>query len=213
MVLDIIVGVILIGTTVYGLRKGFVFTFIHTVGWILAAVLAYLATPFVKEFLVDKTTVYEAIEEDLDLRFSDSVPVMETSEKSVPLNISDILQNSTEIVSSKMAEIFAGLVFTVLVFIALLTFLKIILWLILRLLSRDCRDGFAGFADGFFGLIVGFIKGAVIVFIFLALLLPVTNLINPDSSKMKVETLENSYFAGELYDNNFIMVLLQGFIF
>ena len=103
MVLDIIVGVILIGTTVYGLRKGFVFTFIHTVGWILAAVLAYLATPFVKEFLVDKTTVYEAIEEDLDLRFSDSVPVMETSEKSVPLNISDILQNSTEIVSSKMA--------------------------------------------------------------------------------------------------------------
>ena len=46
-----------------------------------------------------------------------------------------------------MAEIFAGLVFTVLVFIALLAFLKIILWLILRLLSRDYRDGFAGFAD------------------------------------------------------------------
>ena len=58
MIMDILVGLILVGAMVHGLRKGFVHTFIHTIGWVLALVLAYIATPYVKRLIMGETTVY-----------------------------------------------------------------------------------------------------------------------------------------------------------
>mgnify|MGYP001220161098 CR=1 FL=1 len=211
MVLDIIIGLIMIGAMMYGLRKGFVFTFIHTVGWIVAAVLAYLATPFVKNFLNANTTIYASLQDDLSNRFSDSLPALDSSSQSIPSNIETILSNLSDSTASEAGKIFANIIFTVMIFMAVFIIIKIVLWLILRLLSKDYRHGFTGFADGFFGLVMGFIKGAVMVFIFLALLLPVTSMVAPDHSQAIVDSLNNSIFAKDLYDNNFILLLLGSF--
>ena len=70
MIMDVLVGLILVGAMVHGLRKGFIHTFIHTIGWVLALVMAYIATPFVKRLLMGETTLYDSMKDALR---SDSV--------------------------------------------------------------------------------------------------------------------------------------------
>lgn len=215
MIMDVIVGLILVGAMVHGLRKGFVHTFIHTIGWVLALVLAYIATPFVKRLLMGETTLYDSMRDDFAQRFTDSLPTTQSSLDSLPANIGDAIGDKiaqvTGGVVQQTATVFAGLAFTVLIFIGLVIIIKIILWLVLRLLSKDYNDGFISFFDGMFGLVFGIFKGFLMAFIFLALLLPVLNVISPDYTTFVIGSLDKSMFAKDLYDNNFIVLLLQSF--
>lgn len=215
MIMDFLVGLILVGTMVYGLRKGFIHTFIHTIGWVLALVLAYIATPFVKRLIMGETTLYDTMKADFAQRFSESLPTAQSSFDSLPANIGDAIGNKvtqlTESIVQQTASAFAGLALTVLVFVGLVVLIKIILWLVLRLLSKDYNDGFMNFFDGLFGLVFGLLKGFLMAFIFLAALLPVMNIISPDNTAFVIGSLENSMFAKDLYDNNFIVLLLQSF--
>ncbi len=216
MIIDILVGIIIVGAMVHGLRKGFIFTFIHTIGWVLALMLAYIATPYVKKLLLGETTIYDSLKEDFANRFADSTPSAQTAFDSLPANYGDIISdkigNMTNSMIQQAAEGFAGLVLTVLVFVGLVIAIKIVLWLVLRLLSKDYNDGFMNFFDGLFGLVFGLIKGLLVAFVFLALLLPAINLVSPDYTTQAVASLDNSLFAKELYDNNFIVLFLQSFI-
>jgi uncharacterized membrane protein required for colicin V production len=215
MIMDILVGLILVGAMVYGLRKGFIYTFIHTIGWVLALVLAYIATPYVKRLVMGETTLYDSMEEGFAQRFSDSLPSTQSSFDSLPANIGDAVGDKitqlTDSIVQQTAASFAEMAFTFLVFIGLVIVIKIILWLVLRLLSKDYNDGFMNFFDGFFGLVFGLLKGLLIAFIFLAALLPVLNIVSPDYTDFVVSSLNNSMFAKDLYDNNFIVLLLQSF--
>lgn len=215
MIMDILVGLILVGSMVHGLRKGFIYTFIHAIGWVLALVLAYIATPYVKRLIMGETTLYDSMKEDFTQRFSDSLPATQSSYDSLPANIGDAIGDKitqlTDSVVQQTATSFTELAFTILVFIGLVILIKIILWLVLRLLSKDYNGGFMNFFDGLFGLIFGLLKGLLIAFIFLAALLPVVNLVSPDYTNFVMASLDNSLFAKDLYDNNFIVLLLQSF--
>jgi len=215
MIMDVLVGLILVGAMVYGLRKGFIHTFIHTIGWVLALVLAYIATPFVKRLFMGETTLYDTMQAGFAQRFSESLPTTQSSFDSLPANVGDSIGDKitqlTDSIVQQTASAFAGLAFTVLVFVGLVVLIKIILWLVLRLLSKDYNDGFRNFFDGLFGLIFGLFKGLLMAFIFLAVLLPVMNIISPDYTTFVIGSLDNSMFAKDLYDNNFIVLLLQSF--
>lgn len=215
MIMDVLVGLILVGAMVHGLRKGFIHTFIHTIGWVLALVLAYIATPFVKRLLMGETTLYDTMKADFAQRFSESLPTTQSSFDSLPANIGDAIGNKvtqlTDSIVQQTASAFAGLALTVLVFVGLVICIKIILWLVLRLLSKDYNDGFMNFFDGLFGLVFGLLKGLLMAFIFLAALLPLLSIISPDNTAFVIGSLENSMFAKDLYDNNFIVLLLQSF--
>lgn len=215
MIMDIIVGLILVGAMVHGLRKGFIHTFIHTIGWVLALVLAYIATPFVKRLLMGETTLYDSIKQGFAQRFSESLPATQSSFDSLPANIGDAIGDKitqlTDSIVQQTATAFAGLAFTLLVFVGLVILIKVILWLVLRLLSKDYNDGFMNFFDGLFGLVFGLFKGLLMAFIFLAALLPVVNIISPDYTTFVLASLDNSFFAKDFYDNNFIVLLLQSF--
>lgn len=215
MIMDILVGLILVGAMVHGLRKGFVHTFIHTIGWVLALVLAYIATPYVKRLIMGETTAYDTMKAGFADRFRDSLPDTQTSFDSLPANIGDTIGDKvtqlTDSIVEQAAASFAGLAFTLLVFVGLVILLKVLLWLVLRLLSKDYNDGFMSFFDGLFGLVFGLLKGLLMAFVFLAALLPLVNLFSPDSTAFVVASLDNSVFAKDLYDNNFIVLLLQSF--
>ncbi len=215
MIMDILVGLILVGAMVHGLRKGFIHTFIHTIGWVLALVMAYIATPFVKRLLMGETTLYDSMKDDFAQRFSESLPATQSSFDSLPANIGDTIGGTitqlTDNIVQQAATAFAGLAFTVMVFVGLVIVIKIILWLVLRLLSKDYNDGFMNFFDGLFGLVFGLLKGLLMAFIFLAALLPVLNIISPDYTTFVIGSLDQSLFAKDLYDNNFIVLLLHSF--
>jgi len=215
MIMDILVGLILVGAMVHGLRKGFIHTFIHTIGWVLALVLAYIATPFVKRILMGETTLYDSMKDGFAKRFSESLPTTQSSFDSLPANIGDTIGGKitelTDSIVQQTATAFAGLALTIIVFVGLVLLIKSILWLVLRLLSKDYNDGFMNFFDGMFGLIFGLLKGFLMACIFLAVLLPVLNIISPDYTTFVIESLDNSMYAKGLYDNNFIVLLLQSF--
>lgn len=59
-----------------------------------------------------------------------------------------------------------------------------------------------GTVDSSVGLLLGAIKGAIIIFLGLALMLPVAGLFAPAYINMINEQLNNSYIAGYLYDIN-----------
>jgi len=66
MILDIMIGIIVIVTMVLGFRKGFVYTFIHTIDWILAIVIAFIWSPKLKEILVANTDIYDTFLDNVE---------------------------------------------------------------------------------------------------------------------------------------------------
>ena len=59
--------------------------------------------------------------------------------------------------------------------------------------------------DGFVGLLFGFVKGIIYVFILLALLFPVATMANTDTYTLLMDSLYASNIALELYDNNLFL--------
>lgn len=215
MLMDLAVGLILLGSMIYGLRKGFIYTFIHTVGWVLALILAYIATPFVKRLVAGETTLYESLEASFVRRFTGQTAVTQSSVDTIPSNLTGVavqkIGEVTDALARQIAEAFAGLAFTVLVFLALFILLKVVFWLVLRMFSKEYNDGVMNFFDGLFGLAFGFVKGMLLVFLFLALLVPVGSLLSPGFTATLVASLDHALFAKDLYDNNFILLLLRSF--
>jgi Colicin V production protein. len=210
MVLDIILLAVVLLTAIYGLRKGFVFTLIHTCGTVGALALAFFATSFAEKFIKENTGLYYAIKDTLTDRFNGQLSAANSSITVMPTDIrSSVTDLSNDMVGS-LATSFANVIFTILVFFILFVLIKIILWLLLRLLSKDYNDGFRGFADGFFGLLFGILKGAIFVFIILALLVPVANFVSPDATQTIISQLDGSYVAKTLYDNNILIMMLEG---
>jgi uncharacterized membrane protein required for colicin V production len=210
MVLDIILLAVVVLTAIYGLRKGFVFTLIHTCGTVGALALAFVALSPVGTFLKNNTGMYTMIKETMTDRFSGKLNAATTSIESVPSIISNkVTTYSTDMVNT-LATSFANVLFSILAFLLLFIVIKVILWLLLRLLSKDYNGGFRGFADGFFGCVFGILKGAIFVFIILALLVPVANFVAPSMTQTIVSQIDTSYFTKILYNNNVLLLLLEG---
>lgn len=208
MVLDLIIAAIIIIAAIYGFKKGFVYTLIHTVGWVVAIAAAYFGTPLLGPVIKAHTSYYNWLSDGFDYRFNNSLSGIDASEKSLPSVISSTFEKATSGIADSMTEAFASLVFTITVFLLIFIVVKILLWIILRALSKE-YNGRSGGVDGFFGIIIGLVKGLLLVYIFLALLLPAVNLMAPDFTAGVNSSLDNSYIAKTLYDNNLLLILLQ----
>lgn len=212
MIFDVAVAVIIIFTMVLGFRRGFVFTFIHTVDWIIALAVAYIGYPKLQDFFMNKTTIYDIIFNNIHYKFSDSLENINISYELLPKAINEKIEDLTVYVSANLTTILTDFLFAVLCFILIVLIVKLVLWIILRLLSKKHRDGVTGFIDGILGMLTGFVKGFLIVSVLLALMLPVVNLFSPESIALVTEKLSDATYAKEIYDNNLIMLILKGFI-
>ncbi|MEG0473885.1 MAG: CvpA family protein [Solibacillus sp.] len=188
MAIDLILFGLVVFAGVRGIRKGFMFTFINTAELIMSLVLAFIATPFAKTIVQDKTTLYESLIPSLPM--PDGVPKI----------ISDITYQVTN-----------SLIYTVIIYLIIFIVIRFVLMLLFTPLKRDYKRGVMGFIDGFFGLAFGLVKGAIYVFLLLALLIPAANILAPEMVKDILLALDNSYVAKTLYDNNYLMVVLQNF--
>ena len=95
---------------------------------------------------------------------------------------------------------------------ALFILLKLVSWLLLHFVSRDYNDGILNFADGLAGMLFGFLKGFLLVLVFLAALLPVVNLMSAGFVETINSQLAHSHIAGYLYNENFILMLIQNYL-
>ena len=106
-----------------------------------------------------------------------------------------------------METIFLGIV----IFLIVLA-VGIVCSLLNHIFSKQYNGGFFGFLDWVLGAVMGALSGLFYVFVFLAIIAPVTALFMPGLSETLMESLAESRFAGSLYDNNFLLLIFRDFV-
>ena len=211
MIFDVIVAAIIILTMVSGFRRGFIYTFSHTLGWIGAMIAAFFLASPLRTLLSEKTGLDDHIYTAFLNKFSISSDALSSSSDTFPLimgQITETAENAAEALSERLTE----LTMLLLCFFLILISVKIILFFLTIGLSKRRAKGFTGFLDGLLGLLAGFLRGVVFVFLFLALLLPIVNLVSPTSTELILSGLDASYFTRTLYDSNYLVLVINDFL-
>ena len=124
----------------------------------------------------------------------------------MPLILQEVIDSIKVSVTTAIASGIADFVFKILCFILVVIIIRLVFLLFSSLFSKKHNDGIIGFLDGSFGLIAGAIKGLLLIFILLALLVPVISL---SSGNGLASALEASRIAGTLYDNNYLLLIVK----
>lgn len=225
MALDVCLGIIFLLSVIAGYRKGFTESFLHTVGWILALILGFIWTPTVVSFLRHSTGLEETLRTVLTERLfgllpsaadpgtlstSSSAPIFSSEDilKGIPDILSDYFADAGSVIGTNMIENLISIILSIVALLLIILLIKLIFFIVISLFSKKKRKGLIGFSDGALGFLFGGIRGGLIVCIFLALFLPLTNLTNSD---WLLQQLESSTYAIKIYNNNPIFFLTQIF--
>ena len=208
MIFDIIILIILVLTMVFGFRRGFVYSFIHTLGLIGSLVAAFIFAKPVQSLVSEKTMLDENLYNTIFENVSSSLNSMLGPTDTLPLILTTNINAAADGTAAVIAQNLTGFAMQVISFLVIFIVVKLICYIIISIFSKRNSDGFVGFFDGLLGLIAGFIKGILIVFVFLALLAPGMNLMSPASAEIFMTALDNSYIAKTLYDANFLLLIL-----
>ena len=208
MIIDLILITIVVICLVLGFRKGFLYTIVHSLGWLIALAGAFFLSEPVSGLIKEHTGIYDRIYRLMLSNFTGPADTASTYYESLPDVIGNKANEVTGNITESLATTFADAILAILSFVLIFLVIKFILWLLLRGFSKRHRDGLSGCLDGMFGLVAGAVKGAILVLLFLALLMPFINFVSPDSADAVMKTLSESYIAGFLYDHN--VILLSG---
>ncbi|MEG2199251.1 MAG: CvpA family protein, partial [Anaerovorax sp.] len=169
MIVDGVILVLVIFTGIQGYRHGFVQTFVQMTGWILSIVLAFTWLPQVSEFLLQNTTFYDTIHALISANIALDSVAFENSLNNFPSLISDLIISAATTISDTIATKISRAVFSLSCFFLIIIALKLFFFLLVKLFSKKSNHGIIGGIDSFLGLIIGTLKGLVVVFIVLAL--------------------------------------------
>ncbi len=209
MIFDIIVVSILVITMVLGFRRGFIYSIVNTLGWIGAFIGGLIGCRLLSEQLTLRTDLQETIYNKFFENISGSLEAITSSADTLPLILGETIDTAALSAAEAVAMRLTEITMLILSFMIIFFVIKLIFFLITTAFSKRHNDGFIGFFDGILGLIAGGIKGMLIVFLFLMLLVPCLNLMSPASINIALEALDNSYIAGELYHANFLALVLS----
>lgn len=208
LIFDIIILIILVLTMVFGFRRGFVYSFIHTLGLIGSLAAGFIFARPVQRLIEEKTMIdenfYNTIFENVSVSLDSVLPTADT----LPLILTTKIDAAAADTAAMIAESLTDFVMLTISFLAVFVVIKLFCYIIISIFSKRNSDGFVGFFDGVLGMMAGFIKGLLIVFVLLALLAPGMNLMSPASAEIFMAALDNSYIAGTLYDANFLLLIL-----
>lgn len=209
MILDIIILLILILPMALGLHRGFIYTFVHALGWIGALVAAFFLTDPLAGVLRDSflgNAVSDTIAGEI-YGYADSA-------MSVTDGLPDIISGGLTVTTMETADILVamitGMILSVLSFLIVIIVIRLILRVVVQPVARRERGNLLSKGDKYLGLVAGALKGVIFVFLFLTLLVPVINLSQGGLSSFLENSLDSSFIAGTLYDNNLLLLITGG---
>lgn len=209
MMIDIILFVILIVIMAASYRNGFISTFIHLTGWLISLGCGFFWAPQVKALLIEKNYFYSDIHEKLLEKMPNGLSEGSLESQGIPGLLGDFITNITSTVSENIADALTEMIMTVLSFLLVVILVKLLLFVITALFSKKNRDGATGFIDGMLGLLFGFVKGIIVVYILLAIMIPVINLTSPENTFAILTSLDSSVMAKDLYNNNPLLLIIN----
>jgi uncharacterized membrane protein required for colicin V production len=215
MWLDILIALIVILSMAHGYRNGLVRTVLRAFGWLLSIIAAAVIYPYATGWLSSNTDVYGNIRQGLEERFREHAAAKAGAlTEDIPNAIANAANDLVSTFAVSMADGVAEVCFSVSVYLALALAIKLLAFLLTFLFSKRRRGG-GGIVegiDGFLGLVFGAMRGMVIVFVLLALLLPISLLVSESANAAVANALFASMFAGELYNNNPLLLLIDGLL-
>lgn len=209
MIFDIIISAVVVMSMVIGFRSGIIHTFFNTLGWVISLPAAFVLSPRLGIFLEQNTDIYLSLQQSLTERFTENAAQRTAALASLPQIISDAANRAAVDLASSFAESLASALFSILCFVAVIVGVKALIWFFTTMFSKKHTDGFTGLMDGGLGMCIGFVRGILLAFILLAFLIPVMGMTSPESAETMRTSLDNSSFAGMLYDNNLLLLIIQ----
>ncbi len=209
MAIDLVLFLILAFITARGYRNGFIYTLLHTVGWIFSLAVAFFLTPALRQWMIQTDFLYSTIRDQLLLRMPDTLDPHSLIAEGIPKSVRDLLLQVADSVTDSIAMAVTDLLMSVIAFLILVTAAKAVIYLLVALFSKKSTDGPTGTIDGVLGLAFGFVKGMLILYLILALMIPAVNLASPDHAFSLLTSLNSSLLAKDLYDNNLLLLLFD----
>ena len=210
MGVDIAICVIVFLSAVCYAHIGFARTVISTLQWVLCLALGLLFTDDIKDFIYN-TGIGAHMEKSIAASLAQKAEESDAM-SSVPGIFSNWAGSAADYAAKETAENITGLILMVLSFLLIVFTIKIALFVLTHLLSKEYNDGPVAFIDSTGGLILGVILGVFYVLVAMAVLVLVMHWLPEDTADMIREYLDNSYFSGIIYDNNPLLLLIkQGF--
>lgn len=208
MWMDIVAVLIFTFSTTYGFRQGFVRTSIHSIGWILAIIIGFILHSYAYELLRDKTNYYDVIFSRISDRIAlEGSYATGSFVSDMPAILHDIIDPIVGNIATTIATGISDFIFKLMVLAFMVLIARLIIWVFTFIFSKKRNRGVLGFFDGFLGFIAGMIRGLLIIFLILALLVPFVGLSTGD---FLTQTLNSSRIAGVLYDNNYLLLVVKG---
>lgn len=206
MILDIVVVVIFLISTVRGKVKGFGDSIIRLASLVAAIFCGTMFTRSISEALM-VTPLDESIHERLSKVIEDgSIDIFGF----IPGKLGDMI-DSTGIGNIDVdLDHFTNTCVLVLSFVLIVLAVMLIALLLRLRLKKDRKEkNLIGTVDSSIGFLVGMIKGAILVFVFLAFMFPLAGVFMPEKIHAINECLNHSYIAGPLYDINPLILFLR----
>lgn len=214
MVMDIIAGIIFVGAVILSMRKGFALTVINFIRVIASIILGVLFCDDLRDWLLETTGLGLWMEETLQKRMADTLSSawMETDlYEALPEMLQKETLSLTGSLAGEGAASLSGMFLSMVSFFLIVLGVGLVCSLLNRIFSKQYNGGFFGLLDWLLGGIMGILSGLFYVFVFLALIVPVTALFMPDLSETLMASFAESRFAGSLYDNNLLLLIFRDF--
>lgn len=207
LVIDIILFSILVVIMAISYRNGFISTFLHLVGWIISISCGFFFSPRVKEYLISKDYFYTSINDKLLDKMPQGSTQGSFESGGIPNLVGNFANNVTNTVSANIASSLTELIMVIISFLIVVILVKLFLYFITIIFSKKNRKGPTGLIDGLLGLAFGFFKGMIVLYIILAIMIPVINLASPENTFAILTSLDSSVLAKDLYNNNPLLLL------
>ncbi len=186
---------------------GFVRSVVSVLSWVVCIACAMLFHDEIRSFIYD-SGVGRKIESSIAERLSDSI-MDSPAVSSAPSMIRNWLGIAADAASTQVSEGVASLIVTIFSILVLMLAVRIVLFVVVHLLSKEYNDGPLAFIDSTGGLILGVVLGVFYVLLALAALVLIMQFL-PDSTAAAIRSyLDESYFSGIIYDNNPLFLLFR----
>ena len=215
--MDISIAIIFVLAGIQGYAKGFIRSFICTTSWIISAICAIKFYPVLSYYVIGYTPVYLKINSIINEKV---IAVYNTNmqdksfDRASLINLPEILDKTwlgadvslEGIVGNSLSEVVSKLLVDIISIVLIIIAVKVILAIISLILNQFAQLPVLKQMNRFSGLLFGFIKGGIIIFVILAVSVPVIGI---TESEFLILSLENSTVTKYLYHNNLLLFFIK----
>ena len=210
MIIDLILCIILVLSTVWYAHKGLARSVRSTLEWLACIALGLFFCDDVSR-LLSESPLGDWMRSGFEEKFSGTLgytPAVDATPGVWKSWTEGVIGDAAEAAASAVTNI----VLTVLAFIVMIAAVKLALFIAARVFSKEYHDGLIGWVDGVGGGALGLFLGVIYALLFLAALIPLMTFLSPAHAESVRNALDASVIAGYVFDNNPLLRLI-GIVF